>query len=859
MHLLAADKGDKNMPTKTYRNAESVYLKPDVAHFADQGFHFTLSSVDPKHGVHEPKRPIGKDWQLESNKPSKTKILDWLSSPEFREGKRTLGIVPRNCGGKNTRLLVMDIDTPVAEETLVPWMGQVFGEDLGKVLVERSRKENHWHIKIPVRPEHVGDGEVDRDWRIGELGGQFRYKGNLVLWGDSLAGLRRRFGNSSWDPIKPATVGKLLGQGGGTVGPGDVGSKVPVDEWVARDLKWHKELGFAYILDLPEQRGPDEWVPGRWPWVRSNFCSMFRRSYPEMAARIYRFAVEVLGKDESAMRALWDACWAVNEKWKEDDKQDATALTAAILGLTAENVEKTEYDGDIPSPKELLSGGGSKKDKKAKAKANRQEMKMPSKVILKETDYSEPRRFIWCVLQEGWEICINDLAHGIFWKHKEFTKGAWESIDKENGAMLIEVTNNIQEKYEYIASQEQDGDELLVETKPIKASKDKAWEFCTWWGNKWRVNPFLDWYDGIKQKGGRRKLLRFWHTYFQQPRNKLEEEAAIRLWCLPLYRGKNPGANNRYSIALIGEADQGKTCLLENMMPPEIAKDLFLGNVDFGQHDESEIMYAQEGKVLVELAELPGGRKNSQRLKSFLSRSADTYRRKYGRASVTVPRCSAHVITINPADAPFANDKALLDRIVPVKVKKGKRFADADPGAQRRYIEEVRGEMWAAAKNLVEKGWSPEFANKKKLDKLRGLNVEDAVYDPDQHIKDMIKDRLNDGAFFKGWILVKDFLVMTGQEKANMDLPFNDRITERKLLAWLERNSSLYVKKYAAFIGNNKQVKGSNNSAERQWALRHAYWNKGAKEKPKGKGKRYGKGFTLLGTWQEVSDALDKG
>lgn len=202
-------------------------------------------------------------------------------------------------------------------------------------------------------------------------------------------------------------------------------------------------------------------------------------------------------------------------------------------------------------------------------------------------------------------------------------------------------------------------------------------------------------------------------------------------------RTYEPGAQIDETLVLCGPQGCGKSSYPRWLVPED---QYFTDDIHFGGPGdyEARLREALQGRVIVEFSEMGGvvheGMLN--RVKGFLSRRSDNYRKPYARTSDDNPRRCVFCATTNdaaslPAD-PTGNRRFLA---VDVRLKRLPGLDDADNyDALREMADEAREQLWAEARHrVVELGESvsvpTELAAVRNRQAIRHVNLPDVFED----------------------------------------------------------------------------------------------------------------------------------
>lgn len=200
-----------------------------------------------------------------------------------------------------------------------------------------------------------------------------------------------------------------------------------------------------------------------------------------------------------------------------------------------------------------------------------------------------------------------------------------------------------------------------------------------------QYSPVVEYLEGLKGAGDTetcRETLREVSTVALGLTDPLSIEMVSRTLIGAVARAVRPGCKQQTCLVL-----QGRQGLLKSTFFEVLFGEDFFSTLDTNR-DHREWVMAMESKWCVELAELESftSRKASGMLKNFLSTSTDTFRRPYDRTTVTVPRHTVCVGTVNTG-SPLVDDTGNRRFwMVPV------------PGSiNLEWVGENRDRVWAAA------------------------------------------------------------------------------------------------------------------------------------------------------------------
>ena len=235
---------------------------------------------------------------------------------------------------------------------------------------------------------------------------------------------------------------------------------------------------------------------------------------------------------------------------------------------------------------------------------------------------------------------------------------------------------------------------LLQERFGFQPQKDFFWEAVLDLAARNATHPVNDYLARLKWDGHRR--LDTWlsqyggavDTPFVRAVGAITLIAAVR-------RVRDPGTKFDEMLVLEGDQGAGKSSALAILA---VKPDWFSDACPFNAEGR-EVIEALSGRWLVEAGELAGFRKAaSERVKSFLSRTADHGRAAYGRITQSVRRQSVIIGTTN--STAYLNDGTGNRRFWPVRVE---RF-------DLEALTRDRDQLWAEAAAREEAGESTRLA-----------------------------------------------------------------------------------------------------------------------------------------------------
>lgn len=230
--------------------------------------------------------------------------------------------------------------------------------------------------------------------------------------------------------------------------------------------------------------------------------------------------------------------------------------------------------------------------------------------------------------------------------------------------------------------------QMLLRSKGWDYGRLPVFEEIATYADIHRYSPVVEFLSGLKGAGSLeecRETLKEVGTIALGLTDPLSIEMVSRTLIGAVARAVRPGCKQQTCLVLQGRQGLLKSTFFEVLF----GEDLF-STLDTNR-DHREWVMAMESKWAVELAELESftSRKASGMLKNFLSTSTDTFRRPYDRTTVTVPRHTVCVGTVNTG-TPLVDDTGNRRFwMVPV------------PGSiNLEWVRENRNRVWAAAYKL---------------------------------------------------------------------------------------------------------------------------------------------------------------
>jgi predicted P-loop ATPase len=242
-----------------------------------------------------------------------------------------------------------------------------------------------------------------------------------------------------------------------------------------------------------------------------------------------------------------------------------------------------------------------------------------------------------------------------------------------------------------------------------KANKTVVWDAITAVAHEYAYHPVRDYLNGVKWDGVER-VGKLFQGYFKAklPDDTTEcdrlvaylDHASTCFLVSAVARAMKPGCKADYIPVVVGR-QQGllKSTAIRALChdPAWFSDDISTELID---RDTKESL---SGKWIVELAEIPHIRRETEKMKAFFSRREDRYRAAYGRGSKDHPRQGVFIGT--------SNDLEFVD------VTGNRRFWPfiSDGEISIETIERDRDQLWAEAVHLYRQGvqwWLPPTIEK---------------------------------------------------------------------------------------------------------------------------------------------------
>ena len=174
-------------------------------------------------------------------------------------------------------------------------------------------------------------------------------------------------------------------------------------------------------------------------------------------------------------------------------------------------------------------------------------------------------------------------------------------------------------------------------------------------------NPVIDYFESLPKWDGVDRIGSILHDMMGSEDTMLAREMGLLFMRAMVARVYQPGIKFDLMLILSGDQGIGKSRFFEYIAPPNQHKEIM--SIDDGKDSLIEI----DTCVVAEMAELEAFRKSSsmEKLKAFVTRTADHFRMPYATTSQEFPR---HCVFCGDTNSPaFLNDNTGQRRWVPIK------------------------------------------------------------------------------------------------------------------------------------------------------------------------------------------------
>ena len=224
-----------------------------------------------------------------------------------------------------------------------------------------------------------------------------------------------------------------------------------------------------------------------------------------------------------------------------------------------------------------------------------------------------------------------------------------------------------------------------------------------------QVNPLTDLLDSLEWDGVTR-VTQFLHKVLKAKDSAYTREVSRLIFAGGIHRAYNPGCKFDDMAVLIGEKQgEGKTTIVRWLAMED---DFFREVTDMSGREGIESL---AGAWICEVGELLAMTrvKESEAVKSYITRQEDTYRAPYDRHPQTKPRRCIFIGTTN--NAQFLSDKTGNRRFYPVRC----HCTGYDLFNNKAEIKDYIRQCWAEARTLYQQNELPPYADRDLLLEIR--------------------------------------------------------------------------------------------------------------------------------------------
>ena len=223
-----------------------------------------------------------------------------------------------------------------------------------------------------------------------------------------------------------------------------------------------------------------------------------------------------------------------------------------------------------------------------------------------------------------------------------------------------------------------------------------------------RFNPLRDYLDGLPAWDGVERIPTLLVRYMKADDTEYVRTVTKKTFTAAVARIYRPGIKFDCMLVLDGEQGIGKSTLFKELAGEEYFSD----SVQLSDMDSKSAAEKIQGFWICEIAELAGMKKaDIEKVKSFLSSSADKFRPSYGKTVESHPRQGIMVASVN-GDRGYLRDITGNRRFWVVKLHQTEQVKTFE------FSKEDRDQIWAEAKHYY-------LAGEKLY--LEGSLVEEAV------------------------------------------------------------------------------------------------------------------------------------
>ena len=238
-------------------------------------------------------------------------------------------------------------------------------------------------------------------------------------------------------------------------------------------------------------------------------------------------------------------------------------------------------------------------------------------------------------------------------------------------------------------------------------SKPARWPMEDWrrmmlamaWEN--RVDPFKIWLTTLPDWDGVARCERLFVDLLAADDNELNRQAARRLLIGAVARSQDPGRVHDWIPVLIGPQGCGKGSVIQGLVPDHVRGSWSREGVDLSV-DTKQKAEQIGSAVIVEFSELAGLKQtNVEHLKTWISRTEDSFRPAYGRSASIVKRHWVGIASANNNASGVLPRERGNRRFVAVAVGEGLDDNSPEGATQarraREYLAAHRDQLWAEA------------------------------------------------------------------------------------------------------------------------------------------------------------------
>ena len=209
-----------------------------------------------------------------------------------------------------------------------------------------------------------------------------------------------------------------------------------------------------------------------------------------------------------------------------------------------------------------------------------------------------------------------------------------------------------------------------------------------------RFHPIRDYLDSLPPWDGVERVPTLLVRYLDADDTKYVRTVTRKTFAAAVARVYQPGIKFDCILVLDGAQGIGKSTLFKEL----VGEEYFSDSLQLSDMDGKAAAEKLQGHWVCEIAELAGLKKADQeKIKGFLSSSADKYRPAYGRVVESHPRHGILIATVN-GEGGYLRDITGGRRFWVVKLHQTKQVKRFD------FDEATRAQIWAEAKHLYQEG-----------------------------------------------------------------------------------------------------------------------------------------------------------